>query len=102
MDRGLAVAVRRKVESGPDASRGQVGLSLLLVIRSKILVSPGTLTSLSMSQLEFSVDAPNFLGFARWPLKLPTVGNADPKGEDEIRALIEHDNGEVDALEPFR
>ena len=96
------MAAKRKVESRPGASRGQVGLRLL-VIRSKILVSPGTLTSLSMSQLEFSVDAPNFLGFARWSLKLSTVGNADPRSEDEIRALVEHDNGEVEhAVEPFR
>ena len=48
-----------------------------------------------MSQLEFGV-ASDFLGFARWSLKLSTVGNADPKGEDEIRALVEHDNGEVE------
>ena len=89
------MAAKWKVESRPGASRGQVGLRLL-VIRSKILVSPGTLTSLSMSQLEFSVDVPNFLGFARWPPKLPTVGNADPKGEDKIRALVEHDNDEVE------
>ena len=90
------MTAKRKVESGPDASRGQVGLRLLLVIRSKILVSSGTLTSLSMSQLEFGVDASDFLGFARWPLKLSTVGNADPRSEDEICALVEHDNGEVE------
>ena len=56
-----------------------------------------------MSQLEFGVDASDFLGFARWSLKLSTVGNADPRSEDEIRALVEHDNGEVEhAVEPFR
>ena len=49
-----------------------------------------------MSQLEFGVDASDFLGFARWSLKLSTVGNADPRSEDEIRALVEHDNGEVE------
>ena len=101
MDGGLAVAAKRKVESRPGASRGQVGLRLL-VIRSKILVSPRTLMSLPMSRLEFGTDASDFPRLAGWSLKLPTVGNADPRSEDEIHAHVERDNGEVDAIEPFR
>ena len=56
-----------------------------------------------MARLEFGADASDFPRLAGWSSKLLTVGNADPRSEDEIRALIEHDNGEVEhAVEPFR
>ena len=56
-----------------------------------------------MARLEFGADASDFPRLAGWSSKLLNVGNADPRSEDEIRALIEHDNGEVEhAVEPFR
>ena len=56
-----------------------------------------------MARLEFGADASDFPRLAGWSSKLLTVGNADPTSEDEIRALVEHDNGEVEhAVEPFR